>query len=85
MKWRKETQVYMWAHYYSEDGAWKAWDVDIRIEGGSRKRYYDPKTRTLKHEDAWRHIWRLENLETGEMIDIEFKTLKAAKEYAETH
>lgn len=26
MKWRKETQVYMFAHYFSEDGNWKAWD-----------------------------------------------------------
>ena len=26
MKWRKETKVYMWANYYSEDGQWKAYD-----------------------------------------------------------
>lgn len=83
MKWRKETQVYMWAHYYSEDGNWKAWDVDKVIPGGSNRKYYDPKTKTMKREDAIKHIWKLENLKTGEIVNLEFKTLKAAKQYAE--
>lgn len=34
MKWTKETQVYMFAHYYSEDGNWKAWDEDKTVKGG---------------------------------------------------
>lgn len=66
MKWTKETQAYMWAHYYSEDGNWKAWDEDITTKRG-----------TLKH------VWLLQNLVTGEIVDAEFKTLKAAKQYAE--
>ena len=39
MKWRKETQVYMFAHYFSEDGNWKAWYETKMVEGGSRKKY----------------------------------------------
>jgi len=84
MKWRKETQVYMFAHYYSEDGNWKAWDEDKVIKGGSTKRYYNPKTHKMEHDDLIKHYWKLENLKTGEVIENEFKTLKAAKEYAES-
>ena len=84
MKWRKETQVYMWAHYYSEDGNWKAWDEDKVIKGGSPKRHYNPKTHMMEHDDLIKHYWKLENLKTGEVIENEFKTLKAAKEYAES-
>ena len=83
MKWRKETQVYMFAHYFSEDGNWKAWDEDIVIKGGSRKKFYNPKTKKMENEDSLKHIWKLENLKTGEVIDKEFRTLKAAKTYAE--
>lgn len=83
MKWKKETQAYMWAHYYSEDGNWKAWDDDVVIKGGSRRKYYNTKTKRMENEDALKHIWKLQNLKTGEVIAQEFKTLKAAKEYAE--
>lgn len=85
MKWRRETQVYMWAYYYSEDGNWKAYDQDIHIKGGSRKKWYNPKTHKMENEDLVKHVWFLENLQTGETLDIEFKTLKQAKEYAEAH
>lgn len=83
MKWTKETQAYMWAHYYSEDGNWKAWDEDMVIKGGSPKKCYNPITKKVEQMDAFKHVWKLENLKTGEVVDQEFKTLKAAKEYAE--
>lgn len=83
MKWRKETQAYMWAYYYSEDGKWKAYDTDIVIKGGSRKKWYNPTTKKMENEDSCKHVWYLENLHTGEKFG-EFKTLKQAKEYAET-
>ena len=83
MKWRKETQVYMYAHYYSEDGNWKAFDENILIPGGSRNKYFNKETGRLENYDSWKHIWKLESLATGEVIAKEFKTLKAAKEYAE--
>lgn len=83
MKWRKETQVYMFAHYYSEDGNWKAWDEDKVIKGGSNKKYYNKATKKMERMDAWKHIWKLENLTTGEVVEKEFKTLKEAKAYAE--
>lgn len=82
MKWRRETQSYMWAHYYSEDGKWKAWDEDKVVKGGSKKREYNPKTKKFEHANSYKHVWYLKNLETGEVINQEFKTLKAAKEYA---
>lgn len=82
MKWRKETQSYMWAHY-SEDGNWKAWDEDKTIKGGGRDTYYNPETKSFVKCDALKHIWILQNLKTGEVVDIEFKTLKAAKQFAE--
>lgn len=85
MKWRKETMVYMWANYYSEDGKWKSWDVDKKIKGGGRGTVYNPETRSFVKPDIVKHIWLLQNLETGETVDIEFKTLKAAKQYAEEH
>lgn len=85
MKWRKETLVYMYAEYFSEDGKWKAWDETIQIKGGSRKKYYNPKTKKLENQDSFKHFWKLENLETNEILENEFKTLKAAKEYAEAH
>lgn len=83
MKWTRETKVYMWANYYSEDGNWKVYDKDIVIKGGSTKRSYNPKTKKFEHQDAFKHIWYLENLNNGEVK--EFKTLKAAKEYAENN
>lgn len=84
MKWSRDTKVYMWANYYSEDGNWKAWDEDEVIKGGSRKKYYDPEEKKFKHEDLIKHFWLLENLKTGEVINKKFKTLKAAKEFVET-
>lgn len=81
MKWKKETQAYMWAHYYSEDGKWKAWDENIVIKGGGRKKFYNPKTQKMEHEDAWAHVWYLKNLETNEVW--QFKTLRESKEFAE--
>lgn len=84
MKWKKETQIYMWAHYYSEDGNWKAWDESELVKGGSRKKWYNPKTKKMENEDSWHHFWLVQNLKTGEIFK-EFKTLKAAKEFAETH
>lgn len=83
MKWRKETKVYMWANYYSEDGNWKAWDEERVIKGGSNRRYYNTKTRKMEKEDKIEHFWKLQNLKTNEIIDKEFKTLKAAKQFAE--
>lgn len=83
MKWRRETQAYMWAHYYSEDGNWKAYDEDIHIKCGGRKKWYNPKTHKMENEDLVKHVWFLVNLKTGKKLDIEFKTLKQAKEYAE--
>jgi len=83
MEWTKETQVYMFAHYYSEDGNWKAWDEDIVIKGGSNKKYYNKETKRMERMDAFKHVWFLENIKTGERIAQEFKTLKACKEYAE--
>jgi len=47
MKWRKETKVYMWANYYSEDGNWKAWDEEKVIVGGGRKKVYNPETKKM--------------------------------------
>ena len=86
MKWRRETQAYMWAYYYSEDGNWKAYDRDVLVQkGGGRKKWYNPKTHKMEHDDLIKHVWFLENLQTGEQLDIEFKTLKQAKEYAEAH
>ena len=82
MKWKKETQVYMWAHYYSEDGKWMAWDEDILIKGGSRKKSYNPKTKKMENEDSWKHVWYLKNLETDETQ--QFKTLREAKAFAES-
>jgi hypothetical protein len=73
----------MWAEYYSEDGNWKAYDKDIIIKGGSNKKHYNPKTKRMERDDAIRHIWILEK-NTGERFD-QFKTLKAAKEFAENY
>lgn len=81
MKWIKKTKVYMFADYFSEDGNWKAWDEDIYIKGGSRKKFYNPETKQFERMDACKHIWYLENLNTGEIT--EHKTLKAAKAFAE--
>lgn len=84
MKWTRETKVFMWANYYSEDGNWKAWDEDRLIKGGSNKRSYNPKTKKFERDDKIEHFWKLENLKTGEVVSEEFKTLKAAKAYAES-
>ena len=85
MKWTKETQVYMWAKYYSDNGKWVAYDTEKTIKHGSNKKIYNVKTKQFERMDKIKHYWILENLETGETIDIEFKTLKAAKEYAENN
>ena len=82
MKWRKETKAYMWANYYSEDGNWKAWDEDITIKGAGRKKY-NPETNTFVKSDVVKLIWFIQNLRTGETVEG-FKTLKSAKEYAES-
>ena len=81
MKWKKVTKVYMWAEYFSEDGKWKSWDKDITVK--TNRKEYNPRTRKIEAVTGLRHIWLLQNLQTGEMIPQEFKTLKAAKEYAE--
>lgn len=81
MKWSRETKVYMWANYYSEDGKWVAWDEDVLMESGKRK--YNPKTRKMEAVKTLKCVWFLKNLQTGEKVNQEFKTLKAAKEYAE--
>jgi len=85
MKWTKETKVYMWANYYSEDGNWKAWDEEKVIKGGSRKKYYNTELRKMVNEDAFKHYWKLQNLRTGEVLENQFKTLKEAKTFAEAH
>lgn len=84
MKWIKETQSYMWAYYYSEDGVWKAYDKDIVIKGGSNKKHYNTKTKKMERLDSLKHIWILENLKTGDVFE-NFKTLTAAKQFAESH
>ncbi len=84
MKWRKETQVYMFAHYFSEDGNWKAWDETKMVEGGSRKKYYNPKTHKMENMNSYRHYWLVQNLKTEEIFK-EFKTLKEAKTFAENY
>ena len=84
MKWTKETKTYMWAEYFSEDGAWKAYDKDICIKGGSNKKFYNSKTKRMERMDSYKHIWILENLKTNEVFDS-FKTLTAAKAFAESY
>lgn len=84
MKWSKQTEAYMWARYYSEDGNWVAYDKDIVVKGGSNKKFYNPKTKRMERLDAYRHVWVLKNLKTEEVFEG-FKTLKAAKEFAENH
>lgn len=81
MKWHRDTRVYCWADYYSEDGKWKAWCEEKIVETGRRK--YNPITK--KHDvcTGFKVWWVLQNLQTGENVDAEFKTLKAAKEFAE--
>lgn len=83
MKWTKETKVYMWANYHSEDGRWTAWDEAIRVK--SSKRTYNPVTRQFENKESWKHYWRLKNRITNEVLPREFKTLTAAKEYAENN
>lgn len=83
MKWKKVTQAYMWAHYMSEDGNWKAYDEDRIIKGGGRGTVYNPKTKSFVKPDVVKHVWKLENIKTGNTVEIDFKTLKEAKQYAE--
>ena len=83
MKWTKETRVYMWANYYSEDGRWKAWDEEVQKP--SNRKWYNPETRKFEPKTTYDHYWLLENLETGEKLEQHFKTLKSAKTYAEEH
>ena len=72
----------MFAKYYSEDGQWVAWDVDEIVKGGSKKKFYNPKTKKMENMDAFHHYWIVKNLVTLEEFK-EFKTLKAAKAFAE--
>lgn len=81
MKWTKETQTYMWAKYHSEDGNWVAWDEEILVK--SNKRKYNPVTKRFENLETYNHFWLLKNKVTDEIIPEKFKTLKAAKEYAE--
>jgi hypothetical protein len=37
----------------------------------------------MENLDRLDHVWKLQNLETGEILEQTWKTLKAAKEYAE--
>lgn len=83
MKWTKETKTYMWANYYSENGTWKAWDEDKTIKGGGRGTVYNPELKKFVPKDITKHYWKLQNVITGEVVEQEFKTLKAAKQYAE--
>lgn len=83
MKWTKETKVYCWANYYSEDGKWVAWDEDKLVQG--TRKFFNPQTRKYEPKSVFKVWWNLKNLETGEIVDREFKTLRSAKEYAETH
>ena len=80
MKWRKETQDYMWAHYYSEDGNYMAYDEDVTIE--TNRKEYNPETKRFERKKGYRHTWFLKDLHTGKIV-LEAKTLKACKEYAE--
>ena len=84
MKWRKETRVYMFANYYSEDGQWKSWDEYRTLKGQGRGKHYDPVTKKMERDDVTKHFWKLENLLTGEVLPQEFKTLKEAKAFAES-
>lgn len=83
MKWSKKTEVYMWAKYYSENGRWVAWDESHLVD--SNRRQYNPKTRKFEPVQVYHHAWYLKDLHTGERVNAEFKTLKAAKEYAESN
>ncbi len=85
MKWTKETKVYMWANYYSEDGNWRAWDEEKLIPGGSRTKVYNRELKKMVNADAYKHFWKLQNLATGEVLENQFKTLKEAKTFAEAH
>lgn len=84
MKWRKETQVYMFAKYYSEDDTWVAWDKNEIVKGGSKKKFYNAKTHKMENMDSYHHYWLVQNLKTGEIFK-EFKTLKEAKAFAENY
>ena len=48
MKWRKETQGYMWAHYYSEDGNYMAYDEDVLVE--TNRKEYNPETKRFERK-----------------------------------
>lgn len=82
MKWRKETQAYMWAKYFSEDGRFEAWDEDVAVK--SSRKEYNPETRKFENKTVYRHTWFLKDLETDKIV-LTAKTLKECKEYAETH
>jgi hypothetical protein len=83
MKWHKETKVFCWADYFSEDGKWKAWCEDKIVATNRTK--YNPVTRKREPVSGYKVWWVLQNLQTGEKVGVEFKTLKSAKEYAETN
>lgn len=83
MKWHKETKVYCWADYFSEDGKWKASCKEKLVESSKKK--YNPVTRKYESIQAFKVWWILQNLQTMEQVGIEFKTLKAAKEFAEAN
>ena len=81
--WKRETQVYMWAFYFSSDGKWKAYDREERTLSNRKK--YNPITKQFERTEVFKHYWKLDNLLTGETVEEEFKSLAAAKSYAETH
>lgn len=83
MKWHKETKVYCWANYFSEDGNWKTWCEEKVVETGRKK--YNPITKKSEPITGFKVWWVLQNLQTNETVKAEFKTLKAAKEYAEAN
>ena len=83
MKWHKKTKVYCWAEYFSEDGKWKAWCQEEIVETGRKK--YNAITKKYDAVTGFKVWWTLQNLQTMEEVSIEFKTLKAAKEYAEAN
>lgn len=82
MKWRKETKCYMWAHYYSEDERYMAYDEDVYCT--SNRKEYNPKTKKFEPKRTYKHIWFLKDLKTEEIV-FSGKTLKSCKEYAENN
>lgn len=84
MKWKKETQAYMWARYYSEDGRWMVYYKDMCYTSKSNRKEYNPKTKKFEPKIIFKHIWFLKDLKTDEIV-FSGKTLKSCKEYAENN